>query len=116
MSQENNLQTTLDPTPGSKTKLWLAAGISLLIIGLFLFFKPSDKTKSEAPAIEPKFHRDEPTKGQIYQNDYKEKIGEMIDSGKKVGEISRETGIRRDEIKRIKKEKTQATKDKPVSQ
>ena len=36
---------------------------------------------------------------------YKEKVKELLDSGNSVGQVSRETKIRRDEIRRIKKAK-----------
>lgn len=53
---------------------------------------------------EPAFHRDEPTETQIFQPDYKQKVHEMLDSGKSVMEISRDTKIKVDEIRKIKKE------------
>ena len=40
----------------------------------------------------------------VIQKDYKEKIKEMLDSGQSVHEISKKTGIRVDEVRKIKKE------------
>jgi DNA-directed RNA polymerase subunit RPC12/RpoP len=49
--------------------------------------------------------QDIPVKQQIVQKDYKEKIREMLDSGQSVHEISKKTGMRIDEVRKIKKEK-----------
>ena len=54
--------------------------------------------------------QDIPVKQQIVQKDYKEKIREMLDSGQNVREISKKTGIRIDEVRRIRKEKRQDEK------
>jgi DNA-directed RNA polymerase subunit RPC12/RpoP len=51
--------------------------------------------------------QDIPVKEQVVQKDYKEKIREMLDSGQTVREISKKTGMRIDEIRKIKKEKNQ---------
>ena len=54
--------------------------------------------------------QDIPVKQQIVQKDYKEKIREMLDSGQSVHEISKKTGMRIDEVRKIKKEKNQDEK------
>jgi predicted nucleic acid-binding Zn ribbon protein len=58
------------------------------------------------PAV-PKLKQADPIKPQIIQKDYKEKIREMLDSGESVHAISKQTGIRIDEVRRIKKEKAE---------
>lgn len=63
---------------------------------------PVDVHGNPAPA--PKVQKDVPVKQQIIQKDYKEKIREMLDSGQSVREISKKTGIRMDEVRKIKKE------------
>lgn len=76
-----------------------------LIIWLLFFWKPW----GEAPTVKspgtsnPTFKRDEPTKPQIFQSDYEEKIKDLLNQGKSVAEISNETGVSRKEIRRIKK-------------
>ena len=64
-----------------------------------------------APVV-PKLKPAAPIKPQIIQKDYKEKIREMLDSGQSVHQISKSTGIRIDEVRKIKKEKAQADKAK----
>ncbi len=93
---------------GSSKKKWLLL-LTLLggVIAAVVFYLPHS-TGKEAPVEEkkePLLHRDEPTKDQIYQEDYKDKIHEMLDSGKSVGAVSRETGIRKDVVRKIKKGK-----------
>ena len=103
------MEPTNQPTPSSglpspnRNKM-IAVGAALLFIGAYFFVKPSTEPTKEKPEKEAKFHRDEPTKDQIFQSDYKEKISEMIDSGKSVMEISKETGVRIDEVRKIKKQ------------
>jgi hypothetical protein len=53
----------------------------------------------------PKIQKTIPVKEQILQKDYKEKVGEMLDSGKTPREVRNETGLSLPEIKKIKKEK-----------
>ena len=84
--------------------------IILLVLGSLIagvvFFYP--RTVAKEPVIEkkePAFHRDEPAKDQILQDDYKQKVHEMLDSGKNVREVSRETGLRKDVVRKIKKGK-----------
>lgn len=67
--------------------------------------------KPVPPAPAPKLQKTAPVKEQIIQKDYKEKVGEMIDSDKSVREISNETGLSKKEIRKIKKEKAQKEKD-----
>jgi hypothetical protein len=66
------------------------------------FAPPAAADSTTAPA--PKIQKTIPVKEQIVQKDYKEKIKEMLDSGQSVHEISKRTGIRPDEIRKIKKE------------
>lgn len=105
------METPLNPQPPkpSRSKIYIAAGVGVFLIVLFFWIKPlGNKEETDNPdKKEPLLHRDEPTKEQIYQEDYKEKIKEMLDSGKNVGEVSKETGIRRDVVRKIKKEKKQ---------
>jgi predicted nucleic acid-binding Zn ribbon protein len=62
--------------------------------------------------VVPKLQPSVPVKQQIIQKDYKEKIREMLDSGQSVHEISKKTGMRIDEVRKIKKEKAQDEKTK----
>ena len=66
-----------------------------------LLNKPNSET---APDNVREIQKDIPVKQQIIQKDYKEKIREMLDSGQSVREISKKTGIRMDEVRKIKKE------------
>lgn len=95
-----------EPPQSSNRKYLIIAGVVIIILSAILFLKP--KTYHESSSAPEKkeslFKRDEPAEQQIYQDDYKQKVMELIDSGKTVGEISRETGIRRDVIRRIKKQ------------
>ncbi len=93
--------------PKSKTRLYLIAGILILLVaGAIFYFNRSVTTNVPEPEKkkEPLYHRDEPAVKQIMQSDYKEKVREMLDSGKSVMEISKETRIRIDEVRKIKKE------------
>ena len=97
---------TNEPPQSSNRKYLIIAGVIVAIIGVVLFLNPKAGNES-SPVPDKKeslFKRDEPAEQQIYQDDYKQKVMELIDSGKTVGEISRETGIRRDVIRRIKKQ------------
>ena len=67
-------------------------------------------TGKDAASPQPKIQPDAPVKDQVLQKDYKDKVSEMLDSGKSVNQISKETGIRKDVIRKIKKEKTKADK------
>lgn len=114
MEAENQSQPEVKTT-SVKSKIWIAVGGVLLATGIYSFFKPASKAEnSEEGKTEALFHRDEPTKGQIYQDDYQEKIEEMIDSGKSVREISKETGIRLDEVRKIKKRAKAETKQPSI--
>jgi hypothetical protein len=106
-------------TPSKKRrqiKLGITLFIILLIIGASAFayhkvtqaFAPpvvldADGKPLPPPPV-PKIQKDIPVKQQIIQKDYKDKVKEMLDSGKSVREISKETGMRKDEIRKIKKE------------
>lgn len=101
---DNNL--TEQTTKPARNYLLIALAVITLVVAIYFLAKP--KAESSSPAEPEKketlYNRDEPAEQQIYQNDYKQKIMELIDSGKTVGEISRETGVRRDVIRKIKKE------------
>ncbi len=103
------METPLNPQPDKPKSKWPVIGIAILAvaIGAFVLFKPTaEKSTTGKPAQkEPLLHRDEPTKGQIFQEDYKDKVKELLDSGKNVSEVSRETGIRKDVVRKIKKGK-----------
>ena len=109
MDTNNNLQpNTSNPTPQhqpSKHKYLVMGSVLALIVALIFMFKPFNSSKKETEVDQKKsvYNRDEPTEQQIYQDDYKQKVEEMLDSGKSIIEISRETGIRKDIIKKIKK-------------
>ncbi|MBS1619704.1 MAG: hypothetical protein JST76_14370 [Bacteroidetes bacterium] len=109
-------------TPSKKrrqVKLVITAIVILLLIGggAWAYHKVSqvfspDTTTSDSTHPAPKLDKTAPVKQQIIQKDYKDKVGEMLDSDKSVGEISNETGLSKKEIRRIKKEKAQKEKDK----
>jgi len=91
----------------SRWKVYLISGIVVLLIAgaVFYFNRSTDKKVPDPPKKqEPLFHRDEPTEKQIFQEDYKTKVREMLDSGKSVMDISKETKIRIDEVRKIKKD------------
>jgi hypothetical protein len=93
--------------PPKRRGIFIAASIAvLLFVAIIFFFNRNSATNVPAPEKkkEPAFHRDEPTEKQIFQVDYKQKVREMLDSGKSAMEISKETKIRIDEVRRIKKE------------
>jgi len=93
--------------PKSATKLYLVAGVVVLLAAGAIFYFNRNQAKivpEPEKKKEPLFHRDEPAVKQIMQDDYKEKVREMLDSGKSVMEISKETRIRIDEVRKIKKE------------
>lgn len=108
--------STESPTPENKpaevitvkkTKVYWITGAMVILLAatVFFFIHGSNKATAEPekkPA--PLFHRDEPTEPQIFQGDFKAKVREMLDSGKSVMEISKETKIRIDEVRKIKKE------------
>lgn len=84
--------------------IWIGV-VGLLLVALFFWHPFTSTPNFPAPEKkEPAFKRDEPTKPQIFQPDYEEKIKDMINAGKTVAEISKETGVSRKEIRRIKKE------------
>ena len=109
MQPTSNLPPDNTPVTSSNLKRNLAIGGIILAIIVFQFFSwQSKNTKPEEQKIEkkePLFHRDEPVKEQIFQEDYVAKVHEMLDSGKSVMVISRETGIRIDVVRKIKNKK-----------
>ena len=96
----------VQPPKKSKPYWWIGGGVILFAaVAIFFFNRSTDKIVPEPPKKpEPAFHRDEPTEKQIFQEDYKTKVREMLDSGKTPMEISKETKIRIDEVRKIKKE------------
>jgi hypothetical protein len=105
MATEGNNTETSSTNTGSSKRKWL---ITLVILGsiiaalVFFFPRSAANDASGEQKKEPLLHRDEPTKEQIFQEDYKDKVHEMLDSGKSVKEVSRETGIRKDVVRKIK--------------
>jgi hypothetical protein len=108
-------------TPSKKrrqVKLGITLIVILLIIGASAWayhrvsqaFAPA--ASSDSTVVAPKIQKDIPVKQQIIQKDYKDKIRELLDSGESVASISKQTGIRKDEIRRIKKEMKDAEKAK----
>ncbi len=104
--------------PSKKRKqrrLYTTIAILLIVTGLLSWayirisraLAPPASSTVAAPS---KIQKDIPVKDQIIQKNDKEIIKEMLDSGEKVGAISKKTGIRRDEIRKIKKEKAQEEK------
>lgn len=88
-----------------KTRTLVLAAVAVLVIWLLFFWKPwGDAPTVKSPGSNnTTFKRDEPTKPQIFQSDYEEKIKDMLNQGKSVAEISNETGVSRKEVRRIKK-------------
>jgi len=115
MEPTSNLPPEQTPTTSSNLKRNLITGVLIgITIVLYFSFKhftsPAKEDEPKTEKKEPLFHRDEPVKEQIFQGDYEEKVREMLDSGKNVMEISRETGIRKDVIRKIKKGKDEEKK------
>lgn len=83
--------------------------IILMVIGSLItaavLFYPRSTAQETPEKKEPLIQRDEPVKEQVLQEDYKEKVKELLDSGNSVAKVSRETKIRKDEIRKIKKAK-----------
>lgn len=104
-----------DQPPVAKSNLkrnLIIAGL-VIAVAVFQFFswRESHQSKNnEAEKSESLLKRDEPVKEQIFQGDFENKVREMLDSGKTVAEISKETGIRKDVIRKIKTEKGKAVK------
>jgi hypothetical protein len=113
----------------SKKKRWIKLAINLVILLVVLggcIWAYQKVTRAFAPPVTldangkpvdstpvvPKIQKNIPVKQQIIQKDYKEKIREMLDSGQSVHEISKKTGMRIDEVRKIKKEKAQEEKNK----
>lgn len=98
-------------TPSKKRrqrKFIITAIIIFALVGLSAWgyhrINQSPVTADGTPIATPKLQKTLPVKEQIVQKDYKEKIKEMLDSGQSVREISKKTSIRKDEIRKIKKE------------
>ena len=83
----------------------LVALLSLLGFGYYKFTHPAEN-KEGMPAAKPSvIQKDVPIKDQVIQKDDKAIVKELLDSGESVYKISKQTGIRRDVIRKIKKEK-----------
>jgi len=89
-----------------KSKLIVGVVVIVVLAALAFILMPKQDGGTTDKERKAAFHRDEPAQEQILQEDFKEKIGEMLDSGMTIGQISRETGVRRDVIRKIKNEKT----------
>ncbi len=107
MAQESDSNASTPVKTKSNRPLMLASLLVIAVAALFLWNPFSSKTE-QVTSPEPAFQRDEPVQEQILEDDYRKKIEEMIDSGKTVAEISKETGLRKDLIRKIKKEKGKA--------
>lgn len=106
MAEEVKPEPASDSVTIKKSKLIAGAAIIAVIAVLAFVFIPKKNSNRAPEKKEHVFNRDEPAQEQILQKDFKEKIHEMLDSGMSVGQISRETGVRRDVVRKIKKEKT----------
>lgn len=113
METPQNTEAEQPPVAKSNVKRNLIIAGLIIAVAVFQFFswRESHKSKGEEPAkSESLLKRDEPVKEQIFQGDYENKVREMLDSGKTVAEISKETGIRKDVIRKIKTQKTTSGK------
>lgn len=101
------LETEKETTRKKGGKKILAVLVAVaMAVAVFIFFRKNtngDALPAAVEKTEAHYKRDEPTEKQIYQTDYKQKVQEMLDSGKSVREVSRETGIRKDVVRKIKK-------------
>ena len=107
-------------TPSKKAhqrKMIVTGVVILLIVSVCAYgyhkvsqaFSPAaDPASTTSIATPSKIQKDIPVKQQVIQKNSKDIIKEMLDSGKSVGYISKQTGLRRDEIRKIKKEKEAA--------
>ena len=104
MINEEQNRTPTDEFTIKKSKLkWsVLTTFAVLFIGMFFLWEPFDSSKPES---KEGFHRDEETSEQVLNKDYTFKIQQMLDSGMSVAEMSRETGLRKDVIRKIKKGK-----------
>ena len=111
-------------TPSKKRrqiKLAVTLMVILLIVGASAWayhrvsqvFSPP--VASDSTSTAPRLQKTVPVKQQIIQKDYKEKVGEMLDSDKSVREISNETGLSKKEIKKIKHDKKVKEKEKEAA-
>lgn len=75
----------------------------LFVVGVFVWQPFVNKTEPVP------FQRDEKTKEQILQDDYREKVIDMLEDGMTVGEISKQTGLRKDVVRKIKREYEEET-------
>lgn len=103
MTKEEQNKASTDEITIKKSKLkWSVFSIFILFfLGTLFYWQPFGSSK---PKQKEGFHRDEKTEEQILNKDYSYKVKQMLDSGMSVAEISRETGLRKDVIRKIKKE------------
>ena len=87
------------------TVCFLLLAVGVVAYGYHKFTAPSDPVDGKPSAAAPsKIKQDVPVKDQVIQKDGKAIIKEMLDSGESVNSISKKTGIRKDEVRKIKKE------------
>lgn len=106
------------PTPATDDKFVIKKNYLIAVVALvatvFIFFiwEPfgAAKPKEDDKTSTVHYNRDENGKEQILQGDYEPKVRSMLKQGMSVAEISKETGLRRDVIKKIKKEMDRAEK------
>ncbi|MBL7778513.1 MAG: hypothetical protein JNK66_09510 [Chitinophagales bacterium] len=103
---ETNPQTPPQPstTTGKFVKPVLLILLLITVIAGIFVWQPFTKKTEPVP-----FQRDEKTKEQILQDDYREKVIDMLEDDMTVGEISKQTGLRKDVIRKIKKEHEEET-------
>lgn len=103
---ETNPQTPPQPstTTGKFVKSVLLILLLITVIAGIFVWQPFAKKTEPVP-----FHRDEKTKEQILQDDYRDKVIDMLEDDMTVGEISKQTGLRKDVIRKIKKEHEEET-------
>ncbi len=104
MTENQDMQKDAIQKPVKRNRALMWASLLVIIVAALFLWKPFSRGSIDDAKQEPLLQRDESTQEQILQPDFRQKIEEMIDSGKTIAEISRETGIRRDVVRKIKKE------------
>lgn len=104
MSEQNHTSQVSSQIPAKRNRTLMWASLLVILVAALFLWNPFGIGGNDAAKEEPILQRDESTQEQILQPDFRQKIEEMIDSGRTVAEISKETGIRRDMVRKIKKE------------